>query len=612
MKTTTNKFLRYWCFLPMLFMSLMVQGHEKDVLLTTNDTSLSVTNENVTIAPDATPVASFEKSDDNPPKITICHYPPGNPGNVQTIEISPSAWAAHEAHGDSMGACNGGSDDEDSDDNDDNDDNDDDDDNSNNNNNKITICHYPPGNPGNVQTIEISPSAWPAHEAHGDSMGACSSEEEEEEEEEEGCYAMEVVDYNPTLQSNGNAISEDRTDATVTLGEPDRSNAAGGFASLGINGSITLQFAGAVYNSDGVDIKIYETSFSGDTCGGSDDESSLVEVSQDGINWFSAGEICRDGEIDLDGIPVIYVIQIRITDTTTGSGDGYDVDGVEAVYGCQDLPNEETDPCYGSFVVENSYAPGLQKNGQPITDPQRIDPSKALGAPQVDNTLNFVSLGYGGEVVIGFDDAVVNQAGNDLEIVETTFGEATFVSYPESADVFVSQDGNNYYFIGAVFTDELAQLDISNAADYLSYITYVKLVDTTPEGSISTDGYDLDGIVALPGCVSIDIAQGASTNSESSAALHLEKQAMLNTEIQMYPVPAKNILNVRLDSPTSGTLSYEVFSIMGQSLNKGVVENYTGQTEINTDISNLPDGAYFMLINLNGETISKKFIKSTK
>lgn len=37
----------------------------------------------------------------------------------------------------------------------------------------ITICHYPPGNPENVQTITINASAWPAHEAHGDDIGSC-------------------------------------------------------------------------------------------------------------------------------------------------------------------------------------------------------------------------------------------------------------------------------------------------------------------------------------------------------------------------------------------------------------------------------------------------------
>ncbi|MDT8413038.1 MAG: hypothetical protein RQ875_11280 [Vicingaceae bacterium] len=109
-------------------------------------------------------------------KITICHYPPGNTGNPQTIEIPASAWSAHQAHGDTKGACapstgnsggNGGGSG-----------------NSGGNsgssgnsggNEKITICHYPPGNTSNPQTIEIPASAWPAHQAHGDTQGPCSS-----------------------------------------------------------------------------------------------------------------------------------------------------------------------------------------------------------------------------------------------------------------------------------------------------------------------------------------------------------------------------------------------------------------------------------------------------
>jgi hypothetical protein len=38
---------------------------------------------------------------------------------------------------------------------------------------KITICHIPPGNPKNKKTKTIDASAWPAHQAHGDTMGPC-------------------------------------------------------------------------------------------------------------------------------------------------------------------------------------------------------------------------------------------------------------------------------------------------------------------------------------------------------------------------------------------------------------------------------------------------------
>ncbi len=37
----------------------------------------------------------------------------------------------------------------------------------------VTICHFPPGNPANMQTITISVNALPAHLAHGDYVGSC-------------------------------------------------------------------------------------------------------------------------------------------------------------------------------------------------------------------------------------------------------------------------------------------------------------------------------------------------------------------------------------------------------------------------------------------------------
>ena len=38
---------------------------------------------------------------------------------------------------------------------------------------QVTICHIPPGNPAKAKTLTIGSSAWPAHQAHGDSEGAC-------------------------------------------------------------------------------------------------------------------------------------------------------------------------------------------------------------------------------------------------------------------------------------------------------------------------------------------------------------------------------------------------------------------------------------------------------
>ena len=39
---------------------------------------------------------------------------------------------------------------------------------------KVTLCHRPPGSPGNVQTIQVSEDAVPAHLSHGDTLGECT------------------------------------------------------------------------------------------------------------------------------------------------------------------------------------------------------------------------------------------------------------------------------------------------------------------------------------------------------------------------------------------------------------------------------------------------------
>ena len=40
----------------------------------------------------------------------------------------------------------------------------------------VTLCHIPPGNPANAQTIEVAQAAVPPHLAHGDSLGECLDE----------------------------------------------------------------------------------------------------------------------------------------------------------------------------------------------------------------------------------------------------------------------------------------------------------------------------------------------------------------------------------------------------------------------------------------------------
>lgn len=56
---------------------------------------------------------------------------------------------------------------------------------------KITICHVPPGNPANAHSITISANAWPAHQAHGDQLGACGSISQGSDQDQGGHHGQD-------------------------------------------------------------------------------------------------------------------------------------------------------------------------------------------------------------------------------------------------------------------------------------------------------------------------------------------------------------------------------------------------------------------------------------
>jgi hypothetical protein len=159
--------------------------------------------------------------------ISICHHPPGNPENTENLQIPLSAWPAHQAHGDNLGAC------PENEENDDDNDSGSGEEGENNtegtgltneigNSQKITICHHPPGNPENTQTLEIPLSAWPAHQAHGDALGACPAQNNNDggsNESEGGGNGNAGEEGNKTPQNGGKENPKGGIDKTIKPGE---------------------------------------------------------------------------------------------------------------------------------------------------------------------------------------------------------------------------------------------------------------------------------------------------------------------------------------------------------------------------------------------------------
>lgn len=146
---------------------------------------------------------------------------------------------------------------------------------------------------------------------------------------------------------------------------------------------------------------------------------------------------------------------------------------------------------WADTVVSSSQ--GLNEEGNPVI-PERSNPNAALGQAEYDTASeHFFTLGINGSIVLGFNNYIINGAGNDIEIVE-----ATDLPYPnESVDVYISQDGINWTFVGNHIFDTL--IDISDYDPNLLWVKYVKLVDTTnpDDHNNGADAYDLDGVAGL-------------------------------------------------------------------------------------------------------------------
>ncbi len=308
-----------------------------------------------------------------------------------------------------------------------------------------------------------------------------------------GCYATSVSSFNQGLTALGTAVNAERSFSANALGAPNGQNPSvyapvQNFVSLGLGGSIVIEFAEPIANGPGADIIVWESSAS------VNNERGLIEVSQDGLGYTPAGTINQGGQVDFADVFSDYVRFVRITDVTPVSGggqvtDGYDVDAVECLHGAYVFP------CYANELV--SFNQKKQSNGSSVSA-VRSNPLSALGAPENNDTQNFVSLGFGGDITLKFESPIKNGEGNDVRVIESSYGNISCARYPETIRAFASQDGCHFIWIGDGCQD--TDFDLGS----LAWAQYIKLVDVSPigatyQGTPIADAYDVDGIICLNG-----------------------------------------------------------------------------------------------------------------
>ena len=159
-------------------------------------------------------------------------------------------------------------------------------------------------------------------------------------------------------------------------------------------------------------------------------------------------------------------------------------------------------PSWATMVVSSSQ--GLLKNGNPVAA-GRSDANNALLADYQGGSspTYFFSLGFGGEVTVGFGCDVMNGDGDDIRIYEATNG-----NYPtEFAEVYASMNGTDWELLGTAdngtpVSGEPQQRISSFDLGALPYAKYVRVLDVSDPALFepTADAFDVDGVEALQDC----------------------------------------------------------------------------------------------------------------
>ncbi|MBN1540608.1 T9SS type A sorting domain-containing protein [candidate division KSB1 bacterium] len=319
----------------------------------------------------------------------------------------------------------------------------------------------------------------------------------------------------------------------------------------------------------------------------------------------------------VDGVVQRIDPQSGAIEQTYGFGDGaQDLAILDAI--------PETDPWADNLVV---FEPGENWSGfgssyfpYNVLGPPTPDPSISAYNPAYKAS-DILSLGYGGEIVLRFENnIVINGPGTDLLVFENCF-----ISYfspqavVEPGIVSVSQDGENWvtFPYDTTTLEGLAGVtpvrstmhptdpdssgaDAFDLADVgFEWIRYVRITDVGDKWRphFTSRDFDLDAVVAINSAKEIPTAVQSAGSRPHAFTL-----------LQNYPNPFNPQTTIAFEARQSGRLSVDIYNIAGQRLVRlydGVV--HPGAVSIawnafDEAMRPVGSGIYFARVTLNRES----------
>ncbi|WP_299336619.1 HYR domain-containing protein [uncultured Psychroserpens sp.] len=229
-----------------------------------------------------------------------------------------------------------------------------------------------------------------------------------------------------------------------------------------------------------------------------------------------------------------------------------------------------------------------------------------------------VYVRYGGTLIIDSPEVYIDKFKTDPNVT-IIFNQSSAVMIDEHMRVgsynTIDRNGNGaiFYVEKDVHIDRSADVDANiyskrsikvKRAGFFNRTTmrglFIALRNV--ESSFFVDWYPASGCSSTPipdgppSCLNRDIA-------EEDIELSIDED-----KVKLYPVPTVDILNVALESPRATQASYSIASMRGEVSIQNTWEINEGHNEVKIDVTRLSDGLYNLIININGETISKQFV----
>lgn len=269
--------------------------------------------------------------------------------------------------------------------------------------------------------------------------------------------------------------------------------------------------------------------------------------------------------------------------------------------------------CAGGTII--SFDQGTRKDGKRISR-LRSNPYRALGNPNERKFFDFVSLGFGGSITIELNTEIFdNNEVNEFAVIESTglFHNIPCTYFPESAEVFASQDGITFVSLGTTCQDGEFDLATGN----LPSAKYIKIVDNSDKKVFPwfADGFDLDAIICLE--------NGENTLTKQTAKL-VENPTAFESELMeegfdqeeinaiVSPNPVQDNLFIDLEVVSKSDYNISITNVTGKTLYMEAVSLNSEQTQLSVDMSNFPNGFYMVKISDTKGTLNKlmKIIKN--